>query len=161
MDYEHRHKYPAFYTRVHTHILFDTIRYIYHKPWQCGDFLDCPVRASADSKENEKDRLSWHFGAAWFFAGEQPAFVLTPLVAKPIDYSFPSGHTGSSFAAACAMYRSLPKWAGISLLLLAVLIGLSRLYVGVHYPSDVLAGMLTGILSGYAAHPIWKKLQKK
>ena len=86
---------------------------------------------------------------------------LTPLVAKPIDYSFPSGHTGSSFAAACAMYRSLPKWAGISLLLLAVLIGLSRLYVGVHYPSDVLAGMLTGILSGCAAHPIWKKLQKK
>lgn len=83
------------------------------------------------------------------------------LVSKPADFSFPSGHTGSSFASAVVLYRRLPRRAGVPALLLALLIGLSRLYVGVHYPSDVLAGMLTGILSGCMAHPIWKKLQKK
>lgn len=86
---------------------------------------------------------------------------LIPLVAKPVDYSFPSGHTGSSFAAACAMCRGLPKWAGRALLLLAALIGLSRLYVGVHYPSDVLAGMLTGMLSGFLAVPVGRMLEMK
>lgn len=86
--------------------------------------------------------------------------LLTPLVAKPIDYSFPSGHTGSSFAAACAMYRSLPKWAGISLLLLAVLIGLSRLYVGVHYPTDVFVGMITGVICGFLGEWLVKKIRR-
>ncbi len=80
--------------------------------------------------------------------------VLHPLVAKPVDFSFPSGHTGSSFAAAVVLYRQLPKKAGIPLLVLAALIGLSRLYVGVHYPSDVFAGMLTGMGAGYLAERI-------
>ncbi len=76
---------------------------------------------------------------------------LIPLVAKPVDASFPSGHTGSSFASAYVMYRYLPKREGIAAIVLAALIGLSRLYVGVHYPSDVLTGMMTGIWSGYMA----------
>lgn len=80
--------------------------------------------------------------------------MLHSLVVKPVDFSFPSGHTGSSFAAAFVLYRQLPKKAGIPLLLLAVLIGLSRLYVGVHYPSDVFVGMLTGLGSGYLAERI-------
>jgi len=83
--------------------------------------------------------------------------TLLPLVTKPTDYSFPSGHTGSSFASACVLYRHLPKRAGILALALAVLIGLSRLYVGVHYPSDVLVGMLTGIGVGYFADRIFQK----
>ena len=86
--------------------------------------------------------------------------ALVPLVPKPLDYSFPSGHTGSSFAAAWVMYRSLPKKAGIPVLVLAVLIGLSRLYVGVHYPSDVLTGVLTGILSGYLAERLFCLISK-
>ncbi len=77
--------------------------------------------------------------------------ALLPLVKKPLDFSFPSGHTGSSFASAYVLYRYLPKKAGIAALLLAALIGLSRLYVGVHYPGDVLAGVVTGILSGRLA----------
>lgn len=76
---------------------------------------------------------------------------LLPLVAKPVDASFPSGHTGSSFASAYVMYRYLPKREGIAAIVLAALISLSRLYVGVHYPSDVLTGMMTGIWSGYLA----------
>ena len=77
--------------------------------------------------------------------------TLLPLVAKPVDASFPSGHTGSSFASAYVMYRYLPKREGVAAIVLAALIGLSRLYVGVHYPSDVLTGVLTGLWSGYLA----------
>ncbi len=79
---------------------------------------------------------------------------LTYLVRKPVDYSFPSGHTGCSFAAACVMFRRLPRRYGVPALVLAVLISVSRLYVGVHYPSDVLFGMVSGILLSYAAEAV-------
>lgn len=69
---------------------------------------------------------------------------LTSLVGAQKDYSFPSGHTGSSFAAAVVMLRMLPKRYGVPAVVLAVLVGLSRLYVGVHYPTDVFAGMMIG-----------------
>lgn len=62
------------------------------------------------------------------------------------DLSFPSGHTGSSFAAAVVIYCMCPKRYGIPALLLAGLIALSRLYAGVHYPTDVIAGAVTGTL---------------
>ncbi len=73
------------------------------------------------------------------------------IVPKQMDASFPSGHAGSSFASACVLYRSLPKKAGIPALVLATLISLSRLYVGVHYPSDVVAGVVIGIGCGLFA----------
>lgn len=76
---------------------------------------------------------------------------LTALVGRPRDYSFPSGHTGSSFASAWVLFRKLPKRFGIPALVLAGLIGLSRLYVGVHYPTDVFFGMINGIASGCIA----------
>ncbi len=69
---------------------------------------------------------------------------LTSLVGTQKDYSFPSGHTGSSFAAAVVMFIMLPKRYGVPAVVLAALIGFSRLYVGVHYPTDVLAGMMLG-----------------
>ena len=76
---------------------------------------------------------------------------LIPLIGRPRDYSFPSGHTASSFAAAWVLYRRLPKRFGIPALVLAGLIGVSRLYVGVHYPTDVLAGFISGIGCGCIA----------
>lgn len=72
------------------------------------------------------------------------------LIGKQVDSSFPSGHTGSSFAAATVLYLTLPKKFGIPALIFAALMGFSRLYVGVHYPTDVLAGMVIGILIGWA-----------
>ena len=73
---------------------------------------------------------------------------LTALVAEHDMNSFPSGHTSAALAAATACWGTLPsKWRGI-ILALAVLMGLSRLYVGVHYPSDVLAGALVGMFCG-------------
>lgn len=71
---------------------------------------------------------------------------LIPLIVRPVDFSFPSGHTGSSFAAAGVMYARLPRRYGVLAIVFAALIAFSRLYVGVHYPSDVLAGMATGLL---------------
>lgn len=82
---------------------------------------------------------------------------LVPLIEKPTDYSFPSGHTGSSFAAACILYRKLPKRFGIPALLLAMLIGFSRLYLGVHYPSDVLFGIISGVGISYVAEIVTAK----
>lgn len=77
--------------------------------------------------------------------------ALTPLVRKPTDYSFPSGHTAAAFAAACVFYRTLPKRFGIPLMVLASVIAVSRIYVGVHYPSDVLVGLISGTALSYAA----------
>ena len=72
------------------------------------------------------------------------------LVAKPRDYSFPSGHTAASFASVTALYLAGEKKMWKVALVLAVLIALSRLYLYVHYPTDVLGGMLLGCLAGYA-----------
>ena len=76
---------------------------------------------------------------------------LVPLITKPTDYSFPSGHTACSFAVAFLLFRKLPKKYGIPCLLLATLIGFSRIYLGVHYLSDVIAGAVSGIVLSYAA----------
>ena len=86
---------------------------------------------------------------------------LTALIPKPWDYSFPSGHTGSSFASAWVFYRKLPKRFGIPSLILAGLIGLSRLYLGVHYPTDVLFGAVGGIASGFIAECLVNVLCRK
>lgn len=87
---------------------------------------------------------------------------LITLVRRPIDSSFPSGHSSNSFAVATAFFLTVPKkqrWLGILLLVLAALTALSRLYVGVHYPTDVLAGTGIGILSGFAGVTLYDKKQ--
>ena len=82
---------------------------------------------------------------------------LVPLIQEPDPNSFPSGHTCAACAAASAWWRTLPRrWMRWTGLVLAVCMGLSRLYVGVHYPSDVIAGALVGLFCGWAA---WKLLQ--
>lgn len=74
---------------------------------------------------------------------------LAALVLEGDPHSFPSGHTCAAFAAACAWHPRLPgRWGNLALVC-AVLMGFSRLYVGVHFPTDVLAGALVGILSAW------------
>ena len=70
------------------------------------------------------------------------------LIPPPTDFSFPSGHTYASFASASAIFRNNRK-IGIPALILASLIAFSRLYLYVHYPTDVLFGILFGILEGW------------
>ena len=83
------------------------------------------------------------------------------IIPTPSEFSFPSGHTSSSFAAAAVFYRHLPKKFGIPSVVLAGLIGFSRLYVGVHYPTDVIAGVLMGILLSYLAEYLVNLFAKK
>ena len=68
------------------------------------------------------------------------------LVSRPHDYSFPSGHSANSLTCAWTIFRLAPKKYGVPALVLAVLIALSRLYVGVHDPTVVLAGAAIGVL---------------
>lgn len=76
---------------------------------------------------------------------------LLPLIQEPTDYSFPSGHTCVSFAAAFVFYKMLPKKYGIPFLIIAALIAFSRMYLGVHYPSDILGGMVVAACSSMVA----------
>ena len=76
---------------------------------------------------------------------------LSILVAREKDFSFPSGHSANSFACAWALFRVAPRSWSVPALILAGLIALSRLYVGVHFPTDVLAGVAIGILLAEAA----------
>jgi undecaprenyl-diphosphatase len=74
---------------------------------------------------------------------------LVPLIKAPSSFSFPSGHSCVGLAAANVWWRTLEKtWMKVTLLAMAILMALSRLYVGVHYPSDVLVGCALGTLLG-------------
>ena len=90
-----------------------------------------------------------------FFARLRP-YIIYPWVPMPIantlptDYSFPSGHTFAAFAAAVGVFCQNKRWGSMALLLAAG-IGFSRIYLFVHYPSDVLAGVLFGAIAGMFA----------
>lgn len=83
------------------------------------------------------------------------------LIKKPLDFSFPSGHTAASFAAMTALFLAKMKKAWIAALVLAVMIAFSRLYFYVHYPTDVLGGAVVGILSGIIGYAIVEKIDKR
>lgn len=86
---------------------------------------------------------------------------LIPLVKKPTDFSFPSGHTAISFAVSGILVRYLDKKYGITAIVFAVLIAFSRLYVGVHFLSDVIVGMIIGLLSSFIVSKVDKHICSK
>ena len=95
-------------------------------------------------------------------ARERPWLVIENflnLVPEHDPNSFPSGHTNAAFAFAVAVCMSAPKkWMKITAVCMAAVMGLSRLYVGVHFPSDVLAGAAIGSLCGLAGAWVVKKV---
>ena len=80
------------------------------------------------------------------------------LIQRPTDFSFPSGHTFSSFAAACSV-MFYDKKMGICAIILAILIAFSRLYLCVHFPTDVLCGLIMGIGTAYLSRFIVENLK--
>lgn len=104
--------------------------------------------------------------------------IIKPLVARPRPWvvmegwetlvtssdmnSFPSGHTTAAFAFAAALCVALPqKWAKAAALIAAALMGFSRLYAGVHFPTDVLAGAAVGTLCGLLGGMIIARLRSR
>lgn len=88
--------------------------------------------------------------------------ALIPLVYEGDPNSFPSGHTSAAFAAAGAWFYTLPRrWMKTAGLVMALLMGASRLYVGVHFPTDVLCGALVGSLCGFLGWRLLTYIEKR
>lgn len=84
------------------------------------------------------------------FARSRPCWIQSQvplLVRVPRDYSFPSGHTLVSFEGAVCIWNSHKRW-GTAALVLAALIACSRMYLFVHFPTDILGGAVLGIVNG-------------
>lgn len=82
------------------------------------------------------------------------------LIPAPGEYSFPSGHTLHSFTAATVIF-CFSRRAGIGACVLAALIAFSRLYLFVHYPTDILGGMILGVADGLLTVALFGKLREK
>ncbi len=91
-------------------------------------------------------------------------FVADPniklLIGIPSGSSFPSGHSSSSFACATAVFMFNKKW-GVVAFGYAVLMAISRIYLHVHYATDVIGGMIVGIFVGVAVMLVFTKIENK
>lgn len=88
-------------------------------------------------------------GTKYLFNRARPFIAdteIAPLIKTPSSSSFPSGHSATAAAGAISLSAIYPAFAPV-LLLAGLLVALSRIYLGVHYPIDVLAGLLIGALS--------------
>jgi len=143
----------------------------YHRPWLDGAFWTLSALGTAGSvwlamaavMAAWRPRLraaAWQVVLALLCTQFVVDWVIKPLVARPRPFitdptsfvvgyypttmSFPSGHAALSMAAAVVMAHALPR-GNVWLYLLAVLIGASRVFIGVHYPLDVAVGGLVGL----------------
>ena len=85
---------------------------------------------------------------------ERPYKIIETLNTYGIDlsdYSFPSGHTTASFSIASTLALNIPR-ISLIVFILAIIIGISRIYLGVHYPTDVAAGILLGMGTALLVH---------
>ena len=103
-------------------------------------------------------------GLKLLFMRERPFEVLSDVhmlswgsLTTAGGYAMPSGHTARGFAMATLIALGTRLRVGASVLAVATLVGLSRIYLGVHWPSDVLAGALLGILLALIMHWVGKR----
>jgi len=99
-----------------------------------------------------------------FFVRHRP-FVAYPAIyqlskfwASPQDFSFPSDHTATVFVMGLMVFLDWRKF-GIILLALASVVGLSRIFIGVHYPLDILGGIFTALFSVWIVNLIFRKIK--
>lgn len=89
--------------------------------------------------------------------------IMTPITEgmRVDSASFPSGHTYIAFAIATSVFLYGHKKLGAFLLLLALFVAISRVGSGLHYPSDIVGGIIVGVLAGYTAFRLVNKAQKR
>ena len=96
------------------------------------------------------------------FARPRPSWIneeIILLIQNPKDFSFPSGHTLASFVSAFIITHYHKK-AGFFVITLAILIAFSRLYLYVHYPTDIIFGIAFGCVIGYVSVKITERIYK-
>lgn len=104
------------------------------------------------------------YGMKYSFKRSRPYTKIPELSADGTgkDPSFPSGHTSVAFASATSLYLAYPKWyVAVPAFTYAAAVGYSRMYLGVHYPTDVLAGAVIGAGSAWLMYKANKWLFKK
>lgn len=104
------------------------------------------------------------YGMKYSFKRSRPYMKIDGLSAAGTGNSpsFPSGHTSVAFSTATSLYLAYPKWyVAVPAFTYAASVGYSRMYLGVHYPSDVLAGAVIGAGSAWLMHKANKWLFKK
>lgn len=82
------------------------------------------------------------------------------LVKRPLDYSFPSGHTAASFTSVTGLFLSRQYKLAWPALVVAILIAFSRLYIYVHFPTDILGGIGVGLVAGFGGWLLAKEIMK-
>lgn len=98
------------------------------------------------------------------FERTRPFYVNTSvqlLIPRPGGYSFPSGHTAASFTAVAALYFAGERKRLWSVLVLALLIAFTRLYLYVHYPTDIVGGVIAGIAAGYIGNRLVSRFWRR
>ena len=107
--------------------------------------------------------LAGHCALKPLFARPRPCDLrpeMLTLVARPHGWSFPSGHTSSAFAAAFALWLQNRR-LGVPALVLAGFIGFTRMYLYVHFPTDILGGVALGLAVGACGSLLADKISNK
>jgi undecaprenyl-diphosphatase len=98
------------------------------------------------------------------FHRERPTVLTLHQFFKPLQmltadsYSFPSGHTLSAFAAAGVLHNNFPDWKGNLAIAIALSVGIARIYEGMHWPTDVLVGIVLGLFTAWMSIPVASKV---